>query len=73
MNKLLLENGVNYLVISECVYDNKKYFYLINEKDDKDFKFMELIENSILKEIVESNLLKEIIKIMLDSVYKFDD
>lgn len=71
MNKLLLENGFSYFVIVDCDYEEKKYLYLINEKNTSDIKIVEYVSDTVIREVMDVELLKEIIGNMVLFVDKF--
>lgn len=65
MNRLLLENNLSYLIVVDCVYNEKKYAYLINEKDTTDIKIVELVDDSKVVVVDEPELIKNIINEMI--------
>lgn len=57
--KFTLDDGKTYLVIEQVDYDNHTYLYIANSDDDKDTKFIEVKDNSILPidpELFESKI-----------------
>ena len=73
MDKLLLENGLSYLVVVDCVYNEKKYLYLVNEVDSSDIKVVELLNDSKIKIVSDIELLKMVISKMTLEVDKIYD
>lgn len=37
VEKVTLDDGITYVIVDEIEFDNKKYIYLVNENDEKDF------------------------------------
>lgn len=57
--KFTLDDGKTYLVIEQVDYDNHTYLYITNSDDDKDTKFIEVKDDSILPidpELFESKI-----------------
>lgn len=46
VEKVTLNDGVTYIIVDEIIDNDKKYVYLVNEKDEKDF----CIRKSIIEE-----------------------
>lgn len=47
LNKKIIFNDKEYLVIDEIVYENKSYVYVVNKFNEEDSKFIEINENCI--------------------------
>ena len=43
LNFVTLENGYNYMIIQEVIYQNTKYLYLVNENNSSDFCIRKII------------------------------
>lgn len=61
VKKVILDSGVEYIIVDEIEIENKKYVYLANENDEKDF--------CIRKSIIENN---EEFFVGLDSKEEFE-
>lgn len=52
LNFVTLENGNDYLIIEEKIYNNIKYLYLVNENDDKDFCIRKVVLDNGIEKII---------------------
>ena len=43
LNFVTLENGNNYMIVQEKIYNNLKYLYLVNENNSNDFCIRKII------------------------------
>lgn len=64
---LVLDDDNEYVVVSKTNYNDKSYYYIINNKDNSDFKFC-YQDNDELVEIEDDNLIKELIPLFFNSV-----
>lgn len=64
---LVLDDENEYVVVSKANYNDKIYYYIINNNDNSDFKFC-YQENDELVEIEEDKLIKELIPLFFNGV-----
>ena len=64
---LVLDDDNEYVVVSKTNYNDKSYYYIINNKDNSDFKFC-YQDNDELVEIEDDKLIKELIPLFFNSV-----
>lgn len=64
---LVLDDENEYVVVSKANYNDKIYYYIINNNDNRDFKFC-YQENDELVEIEDDKLIKELIPLFFNSV-----
>lgn len=64
---LVLDDDNEYVVVSKTNYNYKSYYYIINNKDNSDFKFC-YQENDELVEMEDDKLIKELIPLFFNSV-----
>ena len=64
---LVLDDDNEYVVVSKANYNDKIYYYIINNNDNSDFKFC-YQENDELVEIEDDKLIKELIPLFFNSV-----
>lgn len=64
---LVLDDDNEYIVVSKANYNDKIYYYIINNNDNSDFKFC-YQENDELVEIEDDKLIKELIPLFFNSV-----
>lgn len=64
---LVLDNDNEYVVVSKTNYNDKIYYYILNNNDNSDFKFC-YQENDELIEIEDDKLIKELIPLFFNSV-----
>lgn len=64
---LVLDDENEYVVVSKANYNDKIYYYIINNNDNSDFKFC-YQENDELVEMEDDKLIKELIPLFFNSV-----
>lgn len=64
---LVLDDEDEYVVVSKANYNDKIYYYIINNNDNSDFKFC-YQENDELVEIEDDKLIKELIPLFFNNV-----
>lgn len=64
---LVLDDDNEYVVVSKANYNDKTYYYIINNTDNSDFKFC-YQENDELVEIENDKLIKVLIPLFFNSV-----
>lgn len=64
---LVLDDDNEYVVVSKANYNDRIYYYIINNNDNSDFKFCHQ-ENDELVEIEDDKLIKELIPLFFNSV-----
>lgn len=64
---LVLDDDNEYVVVSKANYNDKIYYYIINNKYNSDFKFC-YQENDELVEIEDDKLIKELIPLFFNGV-----
>lgn len=64
---LVLDDDNEYVVVSKANYNDKTYYYILNNNDNSDFKFC-YQENDELVEIEDDKLIKELIPLFFNSV-----
>lgn len=64
---LVLDDENEYVVVSKANYNDKIYYYIINNNDNSDFKFC-YQENDELVEIEDDKLIKELIPLFFNGV-----
>lgn len=64
---LVLDDDNEYVVVSKANYNDKTYYYIINNNDNSDFKFR-YQENDELVEIENDKLIKVLIPLFFNSV-----
>lgn len=64
---LVLDDENEYVVVSKANYNDKIYYYIINNNDNSDFKFC-YQENDELVEIEDDKLIKELIPLFFNNV-----
>ena len=64
---LVLDDDNEYIVVSKANYNDKIYYYIINNKDNSDFKYC-YQENDELVEIEDDKLIKELIPLFFNNV-----
>lgn len=55
--KFTLDNGNTYIVVEQVDFENKTYLFIVNNADEKDTRFVEIKDDSILE--IESNYFEE--------------
>jgi hypothetical protein len=61
-----LSNGSKYVVISKIILDNQVYYFLINEDNQEDIKFVLELENNGLRPIEDNNLINKLAPLFLE-------
>ena len=64
---LVLDDEDEYVVVSKANYNDKIYYYIINNNDNSDFIFC-YQENDELVEIEDDKLIKELIPLFFNNV-----
>lgn len=54
---ITLDNGVEYLIVSDIIYDNDKYVFLINPNNVKEqyYALVELVDENVNVNIIDLN------------------
>ena len=61
-----LDNDIEYLVTSKTTYENEEYFYLVNNKDNNDFKILRFNKsNNKLIEFDNQDLIKKLLPLFV--------
>lgn len=64
---LTLENGIEYVIVCSCKYENNDYIYLANLNDDTETKIC-LYENNIITEVEDEDIIEIIEKKLLEDL-----
>lgn len=64
---LTLENGIEYVIVCSCKYENNDYVYLANLNDDTETKIC-LYENNIITEVEDEDIIEIIEKKLLEDL-----
>jgi len=73
-DKVTLSDGMAYIVVSKIAYQRDIYYYLIEQENYKNIKFLrEKSENSSLVEVNDTNLLQILLPLFLKSFKHIDN
>lgn len=70
MDKITLSDSIKYSVISKTIFENKKYYFLMDENDHDNFKYC-FEQNDLLIEIEDEKILKIIVPKLFDEIKNF--
>ena len=66
-----LDNQYKYVVISKALYENKNYYFLINENNLEDSKIVIEKEKNVLSLVEDDNILNIIIPLFITETNKY--
>ena len=64
---LTLENGIEYVIVCSCKYENNDYVYLANLNDDAETKIC-IYKNDIITEVEDEDTIEIIEKLLLEDL-----
>lgn len=69
---ITLDDGKKYVVVSKVLFQNNTYFYIIDLKNNNEFKILALKpENGKLVEFENSELIRELLPLFLEESVKY--
>ena len=70
LNKVItINDNIKYLVIVEVEFENHKYLYIVNEEDEKESRFVEIVDGEI-KTIDPTLFQKQIYPLFIEKLSK---
>ena len=69
--KIVLNNGLSYIVLSEHILNGEKYLYLLKESENLENQFVKCVDDKYVEFVEDVEIIKELSLLVCDKVVDF--